>query len=110
MNFGGELLANDAVIAQGAAQLAWQEFHLPKWRCRATIKYTSWLQMSDPVSLTYVPDPKMLDNVAGDPLQTPGAAGPVGVALAIAKKMKIVGITRQQKARTMQLLLEEILS
>jgi hypothetical protein len=110
MNFGGELLANDAVIAQGAAQLAWQEFHLPKWRCRATIKYAAWLQKSDPVSLTYVPDPKMLDNVAGDPLQTPGAAGPVGVALAIAKKMKIVGITRQQKARTMQLLLEEILS
>jgi hypothetical protein len=110
LDFSGELLANDSVIAKGAAQLAWEEFHLPKWRCRATIKYTSWLQMSDAVSLTYVPDPKMLDNVVGDPLQKPGAAGAVGIALAIAKKMKIVGITRQQKARTMQLLLEEILS
>lgn len=110
LDFSSVLLANDVQIGLAAAQIAYQDNYRPKWRCRAQVKDMPWLQLSDPVDFTFATDPKMLDNAAGDPLQAPGFAGPQGVALAISKRMKIVGITRKMSACTRDLLLEEILS
>ena len=110
LNFSGELVANDAQIGRAAAQTSYQDNHLPRWRCRISGKLVPWLEMSDPVNVNFVTDPKMLDVVAGDPLQKDGFAGAQGVALAIKKKMKVVGRTKKLKGAIGDLLLEEILS
>ncbi len=110
LDFSGELVANDAAIGFAAAQVAYLDNFRPRWRCRVPSKLIPWLEMSDPVALTMVPDRKLIENIAGDPLQQSGFAGAQGVALAIKKKMKIVGRTKTLKAATADLLLEEILS
>jgi len=110
LDFSGELVANDAQIGKAAAQTAYQDNYRPRWRCRAQTKLAPWLELSDPVTLTFVPDRKLLESIAGDPLQASGFAGAQGVALAVNKKMKIVGITKKLAAATADLLLEEILS
>jgi hypothetical protein len=110
IDLSGIIFANDALIGQSAAQADWEERSRPKWRCRATAKSAAWVQLADAVNLTYVPDPKMLDNVAGDPMQTPGAAGAASVALAVKKKMKVIGAARNLVKRTTQWQLQEILS
>ncbi len=110
IDLSGILFANDVEIGQASAQAGWEDLHLPKWSCRAIGKAAAWAQLSDPVNLTAVPDPKMIDNAAGDPYQAPGFAGAAGVALAISKRMKIVGVTRNLGLRQHQYLLQELLS
>lgn len=109
-DFTGAILANDVRLGQAAAQGGYEEFYLPKFRCRCPAKLIPWLELSDVGSLTWVPDPKMVEHYAGDPLQQSGFAGPQGVALAIGKRMKIVGLTKRLRATRGDLLLEEVLS
>lgn len=108
LDFSGDLLANDVQLAQAIAQVQYEDNKDPYFRCRVPIKHVPWLELSDPVSLTWVPDPKMIENYAGDPLQLPGFAGPQGVALAIERRMKVVGITKKLLACQADLLLKEL--
>lgn len=106
-DYTGILLANDVNLRQARAQSIYQDRRLPKKTFMTDGKIIPWLQMSDIVSATFLRDRKMVENVAGDPLQAPGFAGPAGVALLNGLNTKLVGITFRPDSATCALYHQE---
>lgn len=105
------LLANDADIASGMARLIHDANYLPRKRLLVEIAMTPHLDLSDVAEITFSESDVRFLNVWGDPLNDWNPAfGEDKAFLAKALKCKVVGISYNFDAETMDLTLEEVLS
>ena len=110
-DYSGVFLANDVNIALARAQGIHDARHLAKREHRTTVKLIPWLELSDPLTETYVRDGRQVAGVvAGDPLPDAGWAGPAGTAFLNAFPGKVVGMTLKPRQALADLQMEEILS
>lgn len=106
----GFLLANDADIATGMAQLGHDSNYRAKRRLRVPLRLIPFLELSDPIQLSYYVDPLDKNNIFGDPLKK--FAPTFGDTTAVFLRdvlFKVVGINQQYKENKTDVQLEEIL-
>jgi|GEM_PF-4915172 hypothetical protein len=109
-SMGGFMLANDADIATGMAQIGYEAKHVAKRRVRLQCKLIPFLELSDVIQVAYYEDPLLESNVFGDPMQKFAPAfGESQAVLLRDVVFKVVGINQQYKSGITDLQLEEIL-
>lgn len=104
------LLAYDPAIAGGRAQLIHDNNYRPRRECVADTYIMPFADLSDVHGVTYMDDPKMADNVLGDPYQLSGAAGPASLIPLNKVPMKAIGITFKPDLHMGQMIYQEALS
>jgi len=108
------LFGNDISIASGWAQRIYEEGFRPKKRLRMQTWIVPWLELSDPVSVSFFDHPLLRETIAGDPLQIPEnetmAAGEAENVLARSLLAKVIEYRPNLETNRCDMLVEEILS
>ena len=106
------LLAFDADLATGAAQIIHDDNYLPRRKIKLTCRMIPHLDISDTISATFIQDPLRADYVFGDPMQKFGV-GPFGgetSAIILRNKLlKVTGLVYRFADQISELTTEEIL-
>lgn len=112
-NFSDLMFANDVDLGSGRAQALRNENYLPKRRARLMTKLTPHLDPSDPMRWSYFDDPKLYDNIAGDPLNDLGnewvTAGEAQHVLARDLDSKVVGMIYDPDNNSGECIVQEVL-
>lgn len=106
------LLANDADLASGAAQVIHEDNYRARLRVSATFRMIPHMELSDTIQLNYTDDPLNKDYIFGDRLQKMGAGffGEAGNDMLFRNKLfKVVALNKDKDNETMDLTLEEII-
>jgi len=110
VDFSDVLIVDDLPLLQAAAKQLFAERKLAARRGQLACDFIPWLQNTDVVGITILEDPKQAENYAGDPLQTPGVAGPDPQVLAYQLPMKIIGKVPTADTDMAVYTVEEVLS
>ena len=105
----GFLLANDADIATGMAQIGHDDRYRPRRRLRVDFRLIPFLELSDPIQLALYINPIDEDTVFGDPLQVRPMFGANYAVPLRPTLFKVLGANQQYQAGITSAQLEEIL-
>lgn len=106
------LLANDADLASGVAQIIHDDNYLERLRVSMTLRFIPFLYLSDTLQIDYADDPLQKDYIFGDRLQKFGsqAFGEAGNEMLFREKLfKVVGIRQREDDEMTDATLEEII-
>lgn len=106
------LLANDADLASGVAQVLHDDNYRARLRVSLTFRLIPFLRLSDTIQVDYADDPLQKDYILGDQLQKWGAQsfGEAGNEMLFRDKLfKVVGIKQREDDEMTDANLEEII-
>lgn len=104
------LFSNNADFASAVAKNLRSSRYLPKRRAIMETTLIPFLELSDVVNVDFHDSPLRQDNVFGDELNHDPAFGPDYRAILRDTNVKLVGISFNVKAKTMQTEIQEVLS
>lgn len=106
------LLANDADLASGVAQIMHDDNYEARLRVAMTLRLIPHLELSDPIQVDYTDDPLQKDYIFGDRLQKFGsqAFGEAGNEMLFREKLfKVVALKHREDDEMTDVALEEII-
>lgn len=104
------LLAFDADLATGAAQIIHDDNYRARRKIKLICRLIPHLDISDTISATFIQDPLKKDYVFGDPLQKWGVGSiPDSAILLNNKKLKVTSLVQRFADQISELTTEEIL-